>query len=88
MSYETMILTIDVDAFSDGRKVAERIEDQKFDSYGEFIKELDSELGSEADKRDESNVQLWTLTDFMDVCNDQEMNLENVWIGYVHIKKL
>lgn len=88
MNYETMIVTIDVESFTDGREVAEGIEDGKFDSCDELLKAIDSELGDEADKRDYYNVQVWTLTDFMDTCNDQEMNLENVWISYVRIKEV
>lgn len=84
--YETMILVIDVDPFRNGRQVCERLENQKFDSQTDLLTAVKSELDSEIE--DETNVQLWTLSDFMDVCNDQEMNLENVWIGYVHIKEL
>ncbi len=36
--YETMILTIDVSTFSDGRKLAEHLENRKFDSFGELTK--------------------------------------------------
>jgi len=85
--YETMIVTIEVESFDDGRRTAEHLENQKFDSYSEFIERLDSELDSYAKYRNEHNVQLWSLTDFMDACNNQEINLENVWIGYIHLKK-
>jgi hypothetical protein len=84
--YETMILVIDVEPFCDGRKVCERLQNQKFDSYTDFLTAVKSELDSEIE--DETSVQLWTLSDFMDVCNDEEMNLINVWIGYVQIKSL
>ena len=85
--YETMILTIEVESFDDGRRTAEHLENQKFDSHSEFIERLDSELDSYAKYRNDYNVQLWSLTDFMDACNNQEINLENVWIGYIHLKK-
>lgn len=86
--YETMILTLDVEPFDDGRKVAEHMENEKFDSHAELLERLDSELGSYAEDRNEYNVQLWSLTDFMDACNNEEINLVNIWIGYVHLKKV
>lgn len=29
---------------------------------------------------------VFELTDFMDVCNNQEMNLDNYWVTYVHVE--
>jgi len=86
--YETMILMLDVESFSDGRKVAEHVENEKFESYTDLVKRLMLELGSEGANYDDYNIQVLSLTDFMDACNNQDINLENVWIGYVHIKKL
>lgn len=85
--YETMILTIDVSTFSDGRKLAEHLENQKYDSFGELTKAIDEELGDESDERDDYNIQIWTLTDFMDACNNEEIFLDDLWIGYVQLKK-
>ena len=86
--YETMILTIDVESFSDGRKVAERIENEKFESHTDLTRRLMLELESDADKLDDYNIQVWSLSDFMDACNSEDINLVNTWIDYVQIKKL
>ena len=89
--YETMILTFDVESYSDGRRIAERIENQKFDSHTELLERIKAEIGG-ADKKynkayDDHAVQLWSLTDFMDACNNEEIFLDDLWIGYVQLKK-
>lgn len=86
--YETMILTLDVNSFSDGRKVAERIENEKFESHTDLVKRLMLELGTEGANYDDYNIQVWTLSDFMDACNSEDINLVDTWIGYVQLKKL
>lgn len=80
--YETHFLTFDVEFYSNGRKVAERIKNEKFNSYTELLESIKSKI-----RYNDHAVQVWSLTEFMDACNNQELNLENVWISYVHIKQ-
>ena len=33
------------------------------------------------------NAIIWELSDYMDACNNQEIDLEQFWIGYAHVIK-
>ena len=89
--YDAMIVTIEVEAFPDGRKVAERIEDRKCDSFNDVMNVIKEELDEKSKKLEDhvifERIQVWELSNFMDACNNQEINLENVWISYIHLKK-
>jgi threonyl-tRNA synthetase len=32
-----------------------------------------------------NDVSVYSLTDFMDLCNNQELNLEEYWVSYIRI---
>ncbi len=63
------------------RTALEHIENEKFDSVEAVRKLLSEECNMSIDE-----VDMCPLTDFMDFCNDQDIKIENVWIGYVRIK--
>lgn len=69
----TYILVLDI--HNGARKELERIE-------GMIYPNVDA-LKLAVDK----HTQVYNLSDFMDSCNDQEINLKNVWIGYAHVDK-
>jgi hypothetical protein len=54
----------------DGRELAEEMENQKQTLY--WLEEVNKFL-------------VFTLSEFMDLCNDQELNLEDWWISYVQV---
>lgn len=64
---------IDVD-YIDARKTCERIE-------GEFIEDFDNHHDIQEVPTD--MYEVYKLTDFMDLCNNQEINLENYFITFV-----
>lgn len=79
------VVTISVD-YDNPRKVCELIEAQTFGSFNDLRNVLNSELGVE--KNDENQPQFFSLTDFMDECNYQYLDLESVFISYVKVENL
>jgi len=80
---KAQIIAIPVD-YTNSRKVAEAIESRQFDSYVELRSELHKQLVFE-ERIPEPTI--YSLTDFMDACNDQEIDLEEYFISYVYINK-
>lgn len=73
MTIETRILLIPIERH-DRRGFAERVENNLYD-----IKELETAIPNDVD--------IVALHDFMDLCNDQMIDLENYWISYIRIQK-
>jgi hypothetical protein len=72
---ERKIILIKVSALGDGRKGLEEIQDEIFES----VEYLTSKLGTD-------EYSLHSLSDFMDLFNDQEIDADSFWFGYVRIK--
>jgi predicted peroxiredoxin len=82
MSKETYIVLISVDDFSDGRKIANRINKQNFKNPNAVRKEVRKD-GVDIGVQGEGEVQIYSLEQFMETCNDQELqSLEGYWISY------
>ncbi len=77
------IVAISVD-YSNARQVCNLIENQVFESYGSLRKYLNEKLL--VDEEDENQPQFFSLSDFMEECNDQLFNFEGTFISYVTIK--
>lgn len=73
---KTYILTLNLD--NGERKDLECIEGNVYASYDE-LREKVGFLAKE--------INIYPLTDFMDACNDQEIALDEIWIGYVHVQE-
>jgi hypothetical protein len=56
------------------RKLTEKHEDAEFASHEEARKVFGDDAG------------IVELTTFMDMCNDQEITIEEYWVGYIKIK--
>ena len=67
---------------SHDRKTAETIESQTFSNFAELSSRISEITGV---KNSGSNVQLLELTDFMDMCNDEEFHPDTYWVSYVKI---
>jgi hypothetical protein len=89
--YETHIILIPTNS-NKGRKDLERIENMKFASK-EGVRQVlcfDEDAPMETE-----NLLIFTLTDFMDACNntdsvtpeDEKIDILKMWIGYVQIHK-
>lgn len=66
------------------RKICERIEGEIIDDFDNHF-ELSNLSDEETDG--EEAYQTWPLTDFMDACNDEEVNLNNWFMTWVYIPK-
>ncbi len=77
------IVAISVD-YSNARQVCNLIENQVFESYGSLRKYLNEKLL--VDEEDENQPQFFSLSDFMEECNDQLFNFEGTFISYVTVK--
>ena len=70
----TYILLIPVD--NNDRKQAEHIENTIFKNNSELTEVIENKF---------EDTYYYSLSDFVDACNDQEINLENYWLSYIHI---
>ena len=77
------IVAISVD-YSNARQVCNLIENQVFESSGSLRKYLNEKLL--VDEEDENQPQFFSLSDFMEECNDQLFNFEGTFISYVTVK--
>lgn len=75
-----IIVLISVDQFDNGRKIAERIEDESFKDYDSLLKTLRKTEGG-----DFGFSYVFNLSEFMDACNNQEIDLEAYWVSYVNL---
>lgn len=83
---QTIMVAIPTD-YTNARKVCEAIESIPFDDYVKLRNHLDKELGVDYEDEETDKPVFFSLTDFMDECNDQYLNLENYFITYVKIIK-
>jgi hypothetical protein len=77
------IVAISVD-YSNARQVCNLIENQVFESYGSLRKYLNEKLS--VGEEDENQPQFFSLSDFMEECNDQLFNFESTFISYVKVE--
>tara|TARA_R110000868_G_scaffold410452_1_gene698518 strand:- start:599 stop:835 length:237 start_codon:yes stop_codon:yes gene_type:complete len=75
---EKMILLFDTNYFE--RMEVENIENKTYNSE-QFIEIIDMA------KEKETTIGVYSLTDFMDLCNNQEVYLDGYWISYVNYIK-
>lgn len=82
---ETFIVLLEVDVFTDARRVCESIENSTFklDNVNSWniAKKIKYEMGI---VEDHNGVEVWALTDFMDRVNDEEFNPDTYFMSYVH----
>ncbi len=76
---KTVIVTINVDTNGDARPTLEHIEGLEFADYDAIIKELES------NSIERENIEIMTISDFMDRYNNDELNTTETFMGYVKI---
>lgn len=79
---ESIIIAISTD-YCDARKVCELIGNRTFKTLQELREEINNELP--VHKEDINQPEFFSLSEFMDECNDQYFNLDNNFISYVKI---
>ena len=78
------VVLLSVDDFSDGRKVANHIQNNTYKSVTLALEDI---LKREEDLPETAGVGIYELNDFMEFCNDQTVNLELFWISYIFIEE-
>lgn len=76
---KTLILTVNVDYYN-ARKLCERFEGKTFKNHTEAYLEIAKEFEQSVDC-----ITMLTLSDFTKQCNDQVIDLESIFIGYIQI---
>lgn len=84
--YETVMVAIPTD-YTNARDVCNLIENQEYKSMVALRDQLDKELGVDYEDEETDKPVFFSLTDFMEECNDQYLNMENYFISYVEIIK-
>lgn len=79
---KTYIVLLAVDVF-ERRQHAELLEAKKFENVKKIYELLQKDIDDEITEED---VLIYELTDFIDACNNQELELELWWVTYVNIK--
>lgn len=79
---KTYIVLLAVDVF-ERRQHAELLEAEKFENVKKIYELLQKDIDDEITEED---VLIYELTDFIDACNNQELELELWWVTYVNIK--
>lgn len=82
--YETVMVVVPV-AYHNARKICNLIEKQEYKSMADLRIQLDKDLDIDYDDDETDKPTFFSLTDFMEECNDQYLNLENYFISYVKI---
>jgi hypothetical protein len=84
--YETVMVAIPTD-YTNARFVCNLIENQEYKSMVALRNQLDTELGVDYEDEETDKPVFFSLTDFMEECNDQYLNMEKYFISYVKIIK-
>lgn len=79
---KTYIILLAIDTF-DRRQHAEWVENGKFDSIKMLYELLQKDIDDEITDKD---ILIFALTDFMDACNNEELELSLWWVTYVNIE--
>lgn len=78
---KTIIVLISVD-YHNARKLCEYIEDQQIEDFENSVEFAEINQIQIEEKRE--LYITYPLTDFMDACNNEEINLNNWFISYVY----
>ena len=84
--YETVMVAIPTD-YTNARVVCNNIENQECKSMVALRDQLDKDLGVDYEDEETDKPVFFSLTDFMEECNDQYLNMEKYFISYVKIIK-
>jgi len=77
---EIAVITINTDTNGDARPTLESIENVVFNSYNDIVDTLVKE------NIEKENIEIVSISEFMDLYNNEELNESNTFMGYVQIK--
>lgn len=64
-----------------GRDEMEGFENTIFENKNQFLETIGQSVNTDG-------IRLYTLTDFMDECNNEEIDISNYWFGYIQLKSM
>ena len=76
-----VIVLIPVELYSNGRDIADFIRGKKFNKDSN-VRITCGNMGKDTDIGD---VVLYDLSEFIDECNDERIDLTDFWLSYVYI---
>lgn len=82
-----VVVLIPVNNFTNGRKIAKTMENKTFKNTAEVISEIHAKDNEEDNTESSTTVRIYEISDYMDACNNQEIELEDFWVSYAFIKK-
>jgi len=90
--YETRVVLIPLDRFSNARKLANLIQGERLPSIDDVKKIVESNgVNREEGNGDTFNsleTLVYTMDGFMEDCNNEEINLDKFFLSYVQLPKL
>lgn len=84
MKKELAVVLIAVDDFSNGRKAANSIKDSTFKNYNALHKAV-CKFGTPLYPEKDIDLRVYRMNDFMEECNEQNIELEQFWVSYVYL---
>ena len=79
---EALIVLLSVDGESADRKDAEKIEGMFLGDR--TIREVWKELTLRFELKTDTELRVYNLSDFMDMCNNEEFHQQDWWLTYVY----
>lgn len=80
---DTFVITVPIK--KGDRKMMEFVEGWTLlKSYYSNTQMIRNEIAKQI-KLDAGHVAVYPMTDWVDFCNDQKINLEEVWVGYIYL---
>jgi len=90
MEKAVRVVLIPVDRYSNGKKIADLIQGEMFSSSADARKFAESKgVGRDegnGDAFDHLEIAVYGMAEFMDDCNEQQINLEHFWVSYIYLK--
>lgn len=77
---QTVVVLISIDDFVNGREIAEKIQNIFFNTQDDILRRVK--------EKENGLVAIMPISDFVNKCNDEEINLDNWWVSYATINKL
>ncbi|MGL5691067.1 MAG: hypothetical protein ACRDD8_09625 [Bacteroidales bacterium] len=69
------------------RTDVEKIENRTFETGADLLKEIQQlQYNDEIKITSLDDIKVYELTDYMDACNNEEVDTDGTWITYVNLK--
>ena len=79
MENKIQIVLIKAGSNTDARKILEHTENAVYENTQAYVDEIVERYG-------ECELHMYDITDFMDLLNNDEINIGNYFMGYIYLK--